>query len=325
MPLYSNAPLKSLVWNTIMLTPTLIFYVLLAGMAFGLMTTVYRLGQEKGVPIQPIVLIVSWAGAVYYVVSTWPAPFWDAPWQVWGLGIVVGLSQYLMVLLIAIALRNGPLSPVNCALFLGFVLIILMARIVWHETLSLTQEVGVFMAVLCVICASFQTDDNQKSDSPPRTVRTWLLYASILGSLFIVNAVSNGAFKVLGMLPTSGAESYANLYGKHYLTTLYLTMGLCLGLDILLSTRSQGPLRWRIGLGLVAGIGSIIGMSSMRLCASLPAAFTFPVVALTLILGGALVSVFYFGERTTRAWWAMMTSGSVAAGCLIIDALIKVN
>lgn len=199
-----------------------------------------------------------------------------------------------------------------------------MARLRWNETLSVLQGIGVALAVLCVIVASFQTDEQPKENPQPRTVRTWLIYASLLAGLFFVNAISNGAFKVLGMLPTSGVNSYANLYGNHYLTTLYLTLGVCLGLDILLRAKPQGPLRWRIGLGLVAGLGSVVGMSLMRLCASLPAAFTFPVVALTLILGGSLVSVFCFGERTSRAWWAMMASGCLAAGCLIADALTKV-
>ncbi len=306
-----------------MLTPSLIFFVLLTGVAFGLMNTVYRLGHQRGVPTQPIAFGVSLVGTAYCIASTWPAPFWQAPWQMWGSGIAVGLSQYLLILLIAAALRYGPLSPLNCAMFLGFVLIILMARLLWKETLSIMQGVGVTVAVLCVIVASFQTDDKPKENGQPRTFRDWLIYASILAGLFLVNAVGNGAFKVLGMVPTSGANSYASLYGIHYLTTLYMTLGVCLGLDILLRAKPQGPLCWRIGLGLTAGLGSIIGMSLMRLCASLPAAFTFPVVALTVILAGSLVSVFYFGERTTRAWWAMMASGSIAAGCLIADALAK--
>ena len=308
-----------------MLTPTSILFVLLAGLGFSLLNCMYRLGHQWGVPVQPIAFIVTLAGTAYYVVATWPAPFWQAPWRVWGLGVVVGLSQYLLVLLIATALRHGPLSPLNCAKYLGFVLVILMARLVWHETLSTTQGVGVALAVLCVICASFQTAGTRQNVCQPLTLRAWLLYASVLAGLFFVNAVAHLAFKLLGMVPISGVESYANLYGKHYLTTLYLSLGLCLGLDILLRAKPQGPIRWRIGLGLVAALGSITGMSSMRLCASLPAALTFPLSALTLILSGALVSVFYFGERTTRAWWAMMASGCIAAGCLITDALIKIR
>jgi drug/metabolite transporter (DMT)-like permease len=306
-----------------MLTPILIFYVLLAGVGFGLMTIVYRLGQLRGVPVQPIIFIVSLAGVAYTVTRTWPDPFWLAPWPVWALGIGIGLSQYLLVLLIATALRHGPLSPLNCAMFLGFVLIILMARLIWHETLSIMQGIGVALATLCVVFASFQAHDGHQDDCQPRTARTWIVYAAILAGLFVLNAFSNGAFKVLGMVPTSDAASYANLYGNHYMTALYLTLGLCLGLELLVRTKPQGPLFWRLGLGIVAGLGSITGMSLLRLCASLPAAFTFPVVALTLILGGALVSVFFFGERTTRAWWAMMTSGTIAGGCLIADALIK--
>lgn len=308
-----------------MLTPTSIFFVLFAGFGFVMMNIAYRLGHQKGVPAQPIAFIVTLAGTAFCVASTWPAPFWHAPWQVCGVGVAVGFSQYLLVLLIAVALKTGPLSPMICAKFLGFVLVILMARLLWNETLSGMQEIGVTVAVLCVLFASLQTNDNQQNDAPPRTARTWLLYTSILAGLFFVNAVNSAAMKVLGMVPVSGPDSYAGLYGKHYLTTLYLSLGIFLGLDILLKAKPQGPLRWRAGLGLVAGIGSIIGMSSMRLCASLPAAFTFPVIALVLILGGALISVLYFGERTTRAWWAMMITGSIAAGCLIIDALTKVG
>ena len=308
-----------------MITPTLILLVVFAGLGFCLLNIIYRLGHQKNVPVQPIALSVALIGTIYFTVCTWPAPFWQAPWQVLGAGLLVGLSQYLLLLLIASALRHGPLSPMNCALFLGFVLVILMSRLVWHETLSVLQVIGVAMAVLCVIVASFQTNDNQQEGAPPRTSRTWLLYTCILAGLFIVNAINSAAMKVLGMLPEIGQNSYAGLYGNHYLAILYLTLGVCLGLDILLKGQPQGPLRWRIGLGLVGTIGSVTGMSLMRLCASLPAAFTFPVIALTLILGGALVSVFYFGERTTRARWAMMASGAIAAGCLIVDALTKVR
>ncbi len=306
-----------------MLTPALVFCVVLAGFGFGLMNVAYRLGQQRGVPVQSIAFIVTLVGAAYFVTCTWHAPFWQAPWQAWGLGALVGVSQYALCLLIAVALRHGPLSPLNCAMFLGFVLVILMAWLAWNETLGMLQVVGVAVAVLCVFCASFQSDGDRRKESRPRTPRAWLLYAGILFGLFVVNALANGAFKYLGMTPASGAESYASRYGNQYLTVLYLALGVCLGLDLLLRSEPQGPLRWRIGLGGAAGLGSITGMASLRLCASLPAAFTFPVVALTLILGGALVSVFYFGERTTRAWWAMMVSGSVAAGCLIADALMK--
>lgn len=306
-----------------MLTPLLIFYAVLAGLAFSLMNVFYRLGQQRGVPVQPIAFVVAVAGTAYFIAATWPIPFWHAPWQVWGSGVGVGLSQYLLVVLIATALRHGPLSPMNCAMFLGFVLIILMSRVVWHETLNLIQGIGVAMAILCVIVASFQTSGDRKDAPQPRTVGAWLLYTSILAGLFVVNAIANAAFKILGMVPTSRPDSYANRYGNHYLTLLYLTLGICLGLDMLIKAKPRGPLRWQIGLGLTTGLASIVGMSSMRLCASLPAAFTFPVAALTLILSGALVSVFYFGERTTRAWWAMMATGSMAAGCLIADALVK--
>lgn len=309
--------------NPIMLTPTLVFYALLAGIGYGLMSTIYRLGQQRGVSVETIIFITTLTGTAYYIAAAWPALFWQAPWQVWGLGIATGISQYLLVLLIAAALRHGPLSPMNCALFLGFVLVILMARLVWHETLSIMQGFGVAMAVVCVIFASFQTNDDPQSDRQPRTIRSWLLYMSILAGLFVLNALGSVSFKYLGMSPVSGAESYASHYGYHYITVLYLTSGLCLGLKLLIQAKPQGPFRWRIGLGLVAGLGSITGMASTRLCASLPAAFTFPVAALTVILSGALVSVFYFGERTTRAWWAMMTSGCIAGGCLIADALTK--
>lgn len=306
-----------------MLTPSLIFYAVLAGMAFSLMNVVYRLGQQRGVPPQMIAFVVTVVGTAYFVIATWHTPFWHAPWQVWGAGIAVGLSQYLLILLVAAALRHGPLSPMNCAMFLGFVLVILMSRIVWHETLNTLQGIGVGTAVLCVIFASFQTGDEQPDNARPQTFSAWLLYMSILAGLFVVNAIASAAFKILGMVPTSGAESYASLYGNHYLTMLYLTLGFCLGLNVFLHEKPQAPLRWQIGLGLVSALGSIAGMSSTRLCASLPAAFTFPVAALTLILSGALVSVFCFGERTTRAWWAMMATGGLAASCLIADALVK--
>lgn len=308
-----------------MLTPTLIFYAILAGLGYGLMSTIYRLGQQQGVSVQTIAFIVTLIGTVYGIAITWPSPFWHAPWQVCSLGFASGVSQYLVVLLIAAALRHGPLSPMNCALFLGFALVILMARLVWHETLSVMQGIGVAAAVLCVIFASFQTEGDPQRDSQPRTIRSWLLYVCILTGLFVINALGSVSFKYLGMTPVSGKESFASHYGYHYITALYLSLGLCLGLHSLIQTKPQGPLRWRIGLGLVAGFGSVTGMSSMRLCASLPAVFTFPVAALTVILGGALVSVFLFRERTSRAWWAMMASGSLAGGCLIADALIKVN
>jgi drug/metabolite transporter (DMT)-like permease len=306
-----------------MLTPALILYVILAGVGFGLMNVTYRIGQQRGVSVQSIAFLVTLAGTAYCAAVTWQAPFWEAPWQTWGLGVVVGASQYAMVLLMANALRHGPLSPLNCAMYLGFVLVILMARLAWNETLSTLQGIGVAVAMVCVFCASFVSGDDRREASQPQTLRAWRLYAGILAGLFVVNALSNGAFKYLGMTPASGDASHASRFGNQYLTALYLTLGLFLGLDLLIGAKPRGPLRWRLGLGAMAGVGSITGMASLRLCASLPAAFTFPVIALTLILGGALVSVFCFGERTTRAWWAMMASGSVAAGCLIADALAK--
>lgn len=233
------------------------------------------------------------------------------------------MSQYGLVALIGAALQRCPLSPLNCALYLGFVLVILLAWLAWHETLSTLQTIGVVVAVLCVFCASFQSGNKQGEESRPRPPRAWLLYAGILFGLFVLNAMSNAAFKYLGMTPVGDGATYASRYGSQYLVTLYMALGLSLGLDLLLRARPQGPLRWRIGLGAVAALGSITGMVSLKLCASLPAAFTFPVGALTLILSGALVSVFCFGERTTRAWWTMMTTGSIAAGCLITDALLK--
>ncbi|MDD5766173.1 MAG: hypothetical protein PHW79_08030, partial [Candidatus Marinimicrobia bacterium] len=81
-------------------------------------------------------------------------------------------------------------------------------------------------------------------------------------------------------------------------------------------------IKYLLGLGSLAGAGSICGMLLLSLCAQFPAAIVFTVNGAIIILGGALASVIFFGEKMTRGWYGTIGFGILAVIFVNLDKFI---
>jgi len=67
-----------------------------------------------------------------------------------------------------------------------------------------------------------------------------------------------------------------------------------------------------LALLLLAAVGSNGGLLLTRMSGSLPASITFTLSGMASLLTGGLVSVLFFRERASPAWYAMMLCGAAS-------------
>lgn len=302
------------------ITLTEIACVILGGIALSGVTLAYRQGQARGVPIALVGLFVLiTAGSFFFVRTDW-RQIMTCPPHIVLIGIACGTSQYLLFRMMVAALHRGPLSPVNCAVFLSFVLVIVYAYLALGEAVHLLQACGVAASILCVFFAAFQTGKGKKPDGRSHSARDWILYGLILFSIFVLGAITNGSFKYMSSMPEPGEHSYMKQYQLLVVSLLYLGLILGLGVQLLFQLPTRAMLRRAVLPGVIGGCASAVGLTIASTFSYLPAAFNLPVSAITSILFGAVISVIWFGEKTSLSWWGMMTSGVATAALLILDA-----
>ena len=303
-----------------MITGSAVLLVILSGIAFSGIMITYRTGQHRGIPMSHIGLFLLLGAGLFFGLRTDWSAVAACPALIYAIGLGSGLTQYAQFRVIVLAMHRGPLSPVNCALFLGFVLVILFSWLCFGETLSVLQALGVASAVACVLFGSF-LGTGKPGAGGAHTPRQYLEYGFILILLFVLNSLTNISFKYLSMVPEPGDGSLMHTYGMFNLMLLYAGLFACLLVEILLQKPAVRTVLRGFVPGLIGAACSATGLWITSSLAYLPAAFVFPVSAITSILSGAIVSVTFFHERMTRAWWGMMAMGTLTAALLIADAL----
>ena len=303
------------------MTPTPAWLPLLAiasGLGFSLIAISYKLGEARQVAPRYIALVISIAGSIFYGIRSDGRLIAGVPAEVWITGAVVGVGQYACVRLIAVALARGPLSPMWCAVGLGFLPAVLYAAFYLGERLGVAQVCGVLAGIGCIVVASFEeTEKEENGREVQGGVGARVVYGIVLFLLLALNGMPNATIKYFGARLTSDGQNYMYLYGDSYLFFLYFGLAVLLLADVLLARAKNVPWRSAVALGCLAGAGSIGGLWALSRCSVLPAALVFTGSGVASLLSATLVSVFFLGEKRTPIWYG--TVGLAVLAIMLVN------
>jgi len=275
----------------------------MSGACFSLLGIAYRMGRPRGVRPAHVVLFVSLMGAIFYLVRCRGLSWAEVPARVWVWGALVGLTQYGVVKLIGRGLSMGPLSPIWCAVMLGFIPTTLYAAAFLGEPLHAFHYAAIGAGVASVVLGSLK--ERSKRDAPAVASPTWhnmALYGAILLGILLLNSLSNTGMKDLSAIRDGTGRTLMVRYGDLFRLLLYLGLGAAVGVEFLLAGRFGAPLGPAVWLGALAGAGSIAGMLIIGICAAGPAALVYPVNSVVSILATSVVSILFFREKLDGPW-----------------------
>jgi len=290
---------------------TLYFLAIMAGISFSLIGIGLRLGTDRKLHPLHLVAVSSLMGTIVFGARALPLLEGGVPVLVIVLGIIAGLSQYGVIHLVKPALHMGPLSPLWCALMLGFVPVIVFAGLFRGEGMGPWQSTAVVLAIGCVVAASLgrrKEKDSVEGEAPEKP-QGWWLYGVLLLAILVVNSLVDICIKDLGMVPGPDDESMWEVYGPLFLATLYLWIHVCVMADIVVKKRMPASFPWMLGLGALVGVGSMGGLWLVGMSIELPAAVLFTVRSVASILFTAVVGTLYFREERNWTWYATVGLG----------------
>lgn len=285
----------------------------LAGLAFPFIGFSMRAGGSRGIYPMHVFFMLSLVGAAGYLPSAW-ADLPSVPLIVLLLGVLSGVTQYVVIRMMRIALAWGPLSMLWCAIMLAFLPTTLFAGLFLEESLGALQVIALCLAVLCVFLASkasAQSRQDETSHSHIRPTLRHVLYGLALLTVLVFNSVLVICLKVLGSTTAEAADgTLIPVYESSFYVILYLTITLVTGADLLLTRCRPGSWIWMIALGIPAAAGSMGGILMLgRAQAILPAATILPIHSVASILFTAIVATVAFRERRTAYWYATLACG----------------
>ncbi len=289
----------------------------LGGLSFSFLGIGYRLGQNKNIRSEPIGAIAGLAGVTLFLVESGASSIFSVPPVIWLTAILIGVSQFLLVKLVKVALDYGPLSPLWCAVSLQFVPIVIFSHFAFREFLGALHYVGLIAATACVSLGAIANNKNSKPvsaesrDKHAVGKRNLMIYGVILIVVLLGNSIAGMAVKYLGMTKAIGDKTLMDQYGGQYLFWFYTAFALALWSNVARIGRTSVNGNWRYAsfCGLVSGGGSVGGMLALRACVAMPAATMFTIVSIMSILGAAVFGTLHFGEKRSPAWYGMLAAG----------------
>lgn len=281
----------------------------LSGLAFTLIPVAYRLGQERGIPTMPIGLILAVCGAFVFAPRALALPLAEVPRSVWTLGLISGFLQYATIRFMRVALNMGPISSAWCAISLSFLPVMFHGLLFLHESISFAQYLGLVFGIVCVISSAIAKQKTGIAISYNNSLGRYVRYGLVLLLILLLTGISNIAMKMLSVTTCADARSHMSAFGPLFFASLYLSIGICLAVDVGLSRRCAAPLGTTLLLGILAGVGSIFGMWLLGISAALPAGGAFVISNTVSLLAASVVSVTVFKEKLTISWIVMLATG----------------
>ena len=279
---------------------SIILLSLLAGVMFAFSGIAYRIGTAGNVqPIQCGVGLsfIGFAGFGLLGLHEWQ--YMD--WQLALILTVTGVTQYLVIAMLRYAFKIGPLSPVWCAVSLGFIPVIIYAAIGCGENLSFCQYISIAATVGAIISASLSCKDDGNKES---SLRNKIIYCVILLLLVLFNSTLSIALKLCSnlTLPGSGV-TYKAVCGNVILSVVYFFIMVLGAIDLTVRKKWVFNRYAWCGSGLLA-VGACSGYGlQLYLVDRAPAVIVFALSNTVSILGAALISVVIFKEKITRSWY----------------------
>ena len=273
----------------------------------------YNLGRSRGLRPSHIATFIGFAGMVVFAALAGAARLRSAPVEVWVVGLIAGLAQYLGVVALAAAFQRGPLSPAWCAAAMTFPPALLYAWFWLGERLTGLRLAGVVLACVCVVLASLH--GSAAGHARAERKHGWgtrIFYGLLLLLVMLMCSSVNVSLKVLGGHLLPDGRNTLEVYGLVFLTACYGALGVPMLVDTLVQPPPVEARPAFLPIGLLAAFGSVSGFALLRAVAQEPAALVFPVNAVASLLGGSVTSVLFFRERVTPLWFGMVLAGSLA-------------
>lgn len=294
-----------------------LFLAVLAGIAYSLSGVAYRFGAKGRLNSRQVLFPVTVLSCLVFFRR---GCLEDASWQFLALAAGAGAAQYFMVFFFQLALRRGPLTPMWCALMLCFVPVILYAGVFLKEPVTPFQVGSIVLAAAAVIAAAYSNSKTPEASDPKvdaaaperKRRKISLVYVVILLMLPALNGFSNIALKTASAMPEyKGAE---NLY-----MTVFFGMPAVLIFLEFLFTRGWPRLSRYLAVSTLLGAGgNSLGMWLLSLAVTAPAALVFTALNTASILSAGILSVTFFGEKRTPAWYWMVV---LSVGAIVLSNL----
>lgn len=279
-----------------------------SGVSFALMGLAYRLGQPRGTYATHILLVCSLLGAMVFGLRSLRCSWRTVPAIVVVLGLLAGVSQYGVILLIQRAMTLGPMSAVWCAAMLGFIPTVIYSYIFLGERMGLHHYAAMAAAIGCIIAASLGQAGDPLPGGPSSGEKA-VVFGLLLLAMLVVSGVVNTALKHLSTRTCDAVRTYTDGYGEIYLLFLYVSIAGCIAVHLLVTGGYTAPLGDMLSLGLLAGVGSVGGLASMSIATRASAAAVFPVSGVASIVATAFIGAVWFGEQVDACWLASMGLG----------------
>ena len=285
----------------------------------GLIGVAFGLGQKAGVQPIEIMLVCTGVASLLFAGKQWrrsqPSPI---PLRVWGWGVTGGLSQYLAMRGIGLAMNLGPLSPVWCAASLGFIPVSFYSALRYKERLTLLKNVALAAGVGCVVVSAVT---NSRGGTTLASLADTLGYGAVLLAVLVLNSLNSIAIKTLGMNAGPAQAGRTSRDNNLFLPIMYATCFLAALADLIWHRNPNLAFGPMIGFGALAALGSMVGMALMASCASAPAGVVFTLSGISGIVTAAVVSVLFLGERAGLGWGGTIGLGvvSILFGALSFD------
>lgn len=215
--------------------------------------------------------------------------------------IVVGFFQYVVIALLRVAFKLGPLSPTWCAVSLAFIPVIVYSAIGCGETLSLWKYLSIAATIGAIVSASNSSHGGEKVE---RSFKEKVYYCVILLLLLLTNCSLPLALKIYSRIMLPGTEiPVSQACGNAILSIVYFMILLC-GVIDLTAGRKWVFNRLAFFGGALLAIGAASGYGlQLLLVDRAPAVIVFALCNTVSILGTALISVFVLREKITVSWY----------------------
>ena len=271
---------------------------LIIGVMFAICGTAYKIGSLGNVHSIQSATILSIFGMLFFGIracSTWEN---ITIWMVIA-GLIFGVTQYLAIRLIRVALTIGPLSPAWCASSLSFVPVIIYAGIFMGEKLSILQYFSLAATFGAILSGALGHDGGKHGLS----LKNKILYGILLVLILTGASIINIGLKFCSTYIEPGTNVTMLKNGSDVIMVFtYLFLGLSSAIDLTLSKSWRWNKFAYWGGGLLS-VGAIGGFALSLAIIQAPAVFVFALSNSASILIASLISTFFMHEKRTVSWY----------------------
>lgn len=251
---------------------------------FGIGGFLFRVSNQKSYAMPSVLLGLYSTGALVFLYALMQTTTFEINPLVILFSILIGLGSYYGNTFLAKAYDTGPSSLTSPLMSINIVLVVAMSAFIYHESITLTQWIGITCTIISVALLSIKNNNNQ-------------LITSRLWGMFIILAI-------LFVFMREGGLKIAHEHGVNGYEILFF--GYLIG--VALSLFNLRTIEWpSLFLGSTIGFFSGIGMGLLAYAiAKGPASVIIPIFSSRNFVSMALM-VAFLKERPSRLQWLAIT------------------